>query len=169
RIAALIARLAAHFKPRVMVELGTCLGLTSLYLNRANPDSGRITVEGCSQTASIAQENFSKLNAEADLGVGNFDELLPQILSGLPQLDFLFIDGNHTREATLRYFQMALGKMHPGTVLIFDDSYWSEGMKDAWKAIMRHPEVRVTVDLFYLGLVFFKQDQQKEDFLIRFR
>lgn len=169
RIAALIARLVAHFKPRVMVELGTCLGLTSLYLTRASPDSRLITVEGCRQTASIAQENFSKMNADIDLRVGNFDELLPQILSGLPELDFLFIDGNHTREATLRYFHMALAKRHPGTVLIFDDIYWSEGMKDAWKTIKRHPEVRVTVDLFYIGLVFFKQDQQKEDFLIRFR
>lgn len=109
------------------------------------------------------------MNADIDLRVGNFDELLPQILSGLPELDFLFIDGNHTREATLRYFHMALAKRHPGTVLIFDDIYWSEGMKDAWKTIKRHPEVRVTVDLFYIGLVFFKQDQKKEDFLIRFR
>lgn len=169
RIASLIARLAAEFRPRSIVELGTCLGLTSLYLSKASPSSRLITVEGCPQTAAVARENFARMNAEIDLRVGNFDDVLPQVLEELPALDFLFIDGNHTREATLRYFNWALGRSHPGTVLIFDDIYWSEGMKDAWESIKSHPEVRVTVDLFYIGLVFFKKDQEKEDFRIRFR
>lgn len=168
RIASLIARLAAEFKPRSIVELGTCLGLTSLYLSKASPTSRLITVEGCSQTAAVARENFAKMNAGVDLRVGNFDDVLPQVLSELPELDFLFIDGNHTREATLRYFHWALTRAHSGTVLIFDDIYWSEGMKGAWQTIKSHPDVRVTVDLFYIGLVFFKQDQEKEDFRIRF-
>jgi hypothetical protein len=40
-------------------------------------------------------------------------------------------------------------------------------MKEAWEIIKVHPQVTVTVDLFWIGLVYFKKGQVKEDFLIR--
>jgi len=52
-------------------------------------------------------------------------------------------------------------------MLIFDDIYWSEGMKEAWAEIKVHPQVKVTIDLFWIGLVFFKSGQAKEDFKIK--
>jgi len=82
-------------------------------------------------------------------------------------LDFVFVDGNHQKEATLKYFEWCLPKVHENTLLIFDDIYWSEGMKQAWAEIKAHPKVTVTVDLFWIGLVFFKPGRAKEDFLIK--
>ncbi len=67
-----------------------------------------------------------------------------------------------------RYFEQCLPKVHEGTMLIFDDIYWSEGMKQAWAQIKANPQVTVTVDLFWIGLVFFKTGRVKEDFKIRF-
>src|SRR5690606_5936835 len=147
RIARLIARLANEFCPETIVELGTSLGITTLYLSKASPFSRIITVEGCPRTAGVAQENFDCLHAEnIDARIGNFDVLFPQIVNELPKIDFLFIDGNHRKEATLSYFYNCLPKVHPGTILIFDDIYWSEGMKEAWKEIQNHPSVTVTID-----------------------
>lgn len=169
RVAKLIARLAAFSKPRTIIELGTCLGVTTSYLAEASPSSKIITVEGCPETAEIARENFRKLNLSAiELRIGDFDIVLPQILAEQSKVDFLFIDGNHRKEATLNYFYACLPMVHEGTVLIFDDIYWSRGMRDAWEEIKNHPQVRVTVDLFYIGLVFFKTDQHKENFKVRF-
>lgn len=169
RVAKLIGRLAAFSKSKTIIELGTCLGVTTCYLAKASPSSQVITVEGCSETAQIAQENFEKLGIPGiDLKVGNFDLLLPEILQDQMKLDFLFIDGNHRKEATLNYFYACLDKVHQDTILIFDDIYWSQGMKEAWKEIKQHPKVTVTVDLFFVGLVFFKTDQEKEDFKVRF-
>lgn len=169
RVAKLIARLASFSKGKTIIELGTCLGITTSYLAKACPSSTVITAEGCPETAKIAQENFDKLGLNnVNLKVGNFDVLLPQIIEELPEIDFLFIDGNHRKEATLNYFNACLPKVHEGTMLIFDDIYWSEGMKEAWEEIKKHPSVSVTVDLFYIGLVFFKTDQHKEDFKVRF-
>jgi len=169
RIAKLIARLAHDFKPRTIIELGTCLGITTLYLSKANPSSSIITVEGCPETATVARENFEKLGVHnIEIKVGDFDFLFPQILADMPEIDFLFVDGNHRKSATLDYFYQCLPKIHEGSLLIFDDIYWSEGMKEAWAEIKKHPSVTVTVDLFYIGLVFFKKDQAKEDFKIRF-
>lgn len=170
RIARLIARLANEFQPETIIELGTCLGITSLYLSKASPASRIITVEGCPQTAGIAKENFEKLDADnLEIRIGNFDILFPRLIHELPKIDFLFLDGNHRKDATLNYFYACLPKVHAGTILIFDDIYWSEGMKEAWAEIKNHPQVTVTIDLFYIGLVFFKPDQVKEHFNVRFR
>ena len=169
KLAQLLYRLAAHFKPRNIIELGTCLGITTLYLQKAAPDAHVYTMEGCPQTAGVAKETFEQAGLDAvELITGNFDDNLPGVINNLDQLDFIFVDGNHQKDATLKYFEWCLPKVHEDTLLIFDDIYWSEGMKEAWAQIKAHPQVTVTVDLFWIGLVFFKSGRVKEDFLIRY-
>lgn len=169
RLAQLIFRLAREFHPRNVVELGTCLGLTTAYLAKAMPDAEIITVEGCPQTAAVARENLKQLGLEkVKVLTGGFDILLPQILGELEYLDFIFIDGNHRKDATLTYFHQCLGKIHEDSVMIFDDIYWSKGMEEAWNEIREHPRVTVTVDLFWIGVVFFRKGQATEHFKVRF-
>lgn len=168
RIAKLLARLANFSQPGTIIELGTCLGITTSYLAKAMPAAHVISVEGCPETAVIAKENFTQQSLQnIELRVGNFDLILPQIIDEQESIDFLFIDGNHRKQATLDYFYASLAKVHSGTMLIFDDIYWSKGMKEAWEEIKAHSQVTVTVDLFYIGLVFFKKDQRKEHFKVR--
>lgn len=169
RLAQLIFRLAADLKPKNIIELGTCLGITTAYLAKAAPEARLISIEGCPETSAIARENLGKLKiTNTELLVGNFDEILPKIIEEIPLLDFVFIDGNHRKEATLNYFKWCLPRIGENSLLIFDDIYWSQGMKEAWEEIKAHPEVSVTIDLFYIGLVFFKNGRVKEDFKIRF-
>jgi len=168
KLAQLLYRLAADVKPDSIIELGTCLGTTSLYLQMAAPQAKVYTLEGCPKTAGIAKETFKKAGLNnIDLTVGNFDDTLPGVIKGLDKLDFVFVDGNHQKDATLKYFEWCLPKVHENTLLIFDDIYWSEGMKEAWAEIKAHPQVTVTVDLFWIGLVFFKTGRSKEDFLVK--
>ncbi|MGZ3766744.1 MAG: O-methyltransferase [Mucilaginibacter sp.] len=168
KLAQLIYRLVNDQKPENIIELGTCLGTTSLYLRNAASDAELYTLEGCPETAGIAAEVFKKAGVGNIKQVtGNFDDTLPGVITGLDQLDFVFVDGNHQKQATLKYFEWCLPKVHENTLLIFDDIYWSEGMKEAWEIIKAHPKVTVTIDLFWIGLVYFKKGQVKEDFLIR--
>ncbi len=168
KLAQLLYRLVNDLQPRNMIELGTCLGTTSLYLKKAAPKAQLFTLEGCPETAKIAASVFEKAGIEdIELITGNFDDTLPGVINSLDQLDFVFVDGNHQKDATLKYFEWCLPKVQESTLLIFDDIYWSEGMKEAWAEIKAHPEVTVTVDLFWIGLVYFKKGQVKEDFLIR--
>lgn len=169
RLAQLIYRLVANQEPSNIIELGTCLGITTLYLQQAAPQAALYTLEGCPQTAAVAAEVFQQEDANnIEQQTGNFDETLKPLIDSLPQLDFVYVDGNHQKDATLRYFEWCLSKVHQDTLLIFDDIYWSEGMKEAWAAIKAHPQVTVTVDLFWIGLVYFRKGQKKEDFRVRF-
>lgn len=170
RIAKLIARLAAASNATTIIEQGTGLGITTAYLAKASPLSKVISVEGCPQTAAVARENLDTLGLQSvDLRIGDFDDILPQIIEEEEKIDFLYIGGNRRKEATLNYFHACLSKVHEKSVLIFHDIYWSEGMKEAWQEIKAHSSVSVSIDLFYIGIVFFKTDQRKEDFKIRFR
>ncbi len=169
RLAQLLYRLVKNQQPSNILELGTCLGLTTGYFALACPDAKVITIEGCPQTAQIAAENFKALELRAiDLHVGNFDELLPPLLATQEKVDFVYIDGNHRKDATLNYFHWCLPKVNENSLLVFDDIYWSKGMKEAWEEIKVHPQVMVTIDLFWIGLVFFKKNQAKEHFKIKF-
>ncbi|KQS41500.1 O-methyltransferase [Pedobacter sp. Leaf194] len=170
RLAKLIYRLAQNTKPRTAIELGTCLGITTAYLSKASPEAHIITIEGCPETANVARKNFKDLDSDnIELHVGNFDEILPDIISRQPTLDFVYIDGNHRKDATLNYFKWCLPKVTENSLLIFDDIYWSQGMKEAWKQIKSHPDVTVTIDLFWIGLVYFKKGQAKEHFKLKFK
>jgi len=168
KLAQLLYRLVADLNPHNIIELGTCLGITTLYLQKASLAANVYTLEGCPETAGVAAETFKKAGInDVKLLTGNFDNTLPDVINNLSQLDFVFVDGNHQKEATLKYFEWCLPKVHENTLLIFDDIYWSHGMKEAWTEIKANPKVTVTIDLFWIGLVFFKPGQAKEDFLVK--
>lgn len=166
----LFNRLIRRFQPQTILELGTSLGLTTLYMSRARPDSQIISFEGCPETAKIARENFEKSEAEnIEIVIGNIDETLPKELAKLPApVDYAYFDANHRYEPTVRYFENCLTYAHNDSLFIFDDIYWSPEMTKAWEYIKQHPQVTLTVDLFWIGLVFFRKEQVKEHFVLRF-
>jgi predicted O-methyltransferase YrrM len=165
----LLFRLVNYFQPSQVIELGTSLGISTSYLASANSKINVITVEGCPAIAEIANKNFKQLGLKnIEQKIGNFDTLLPLLLNKMQQVDFIFFDGNHTKEATLNYFNQCLPKTHENSVFIFDDIYWSDEMKQAWTEIKNNAKVIVTVDLFFMGIVFFRKEQVKQHFVIKF-
>ncbi len=170
RLAQLLFRLVNHFRPAVTLELGTSLGLSTAYLALADSRQRVISFEGCPATAVVARETFRELDlGNVELVEGNLDDTLPAVLAQLDvPLDFVFFDGNHRYEPTLRYFEQCLAKAHAESVFVVDDIHWSAEMERAWAAIQAHPAVVVTVDLFYVGLVFFRPQQPRQHFRLRY-
>lgn len=170
RLARLLFRLVNEVQPDYMLELGTSLGLTTAYLGSARRQAQQfISLEGCPNLAQTARENLADLGlAHIQIQAGNIDQTLAQVLETFPRLDFVFFDANHRFEPTLRYFHQCLAKAHEGCIFVFDDIYWSPEMAQAWQEIKAHHQVTVTVDLFWVGLVFFRQGQAKEHFTLRF-
>lgn len=164
----MLHRLAHCFSPAVVLELGTSLGIGTLYLRTAVPGADLHTLEGCPATAALAAKNFDQAGFDdIRIHVGPFDETLPGLLASGLRPDFVFIDGNHLPEPTIRYFELLLQYSGPETVMIFDDIHWSKGMEEAWRQITRHPSVRVSIDLFQMGLVFFRPGLSPERYILR--
>ena len=167
--AQLIYRLIKFFKPKNILELGTSLGVTTLYMSSAKPDSRIISIEGSPEIAKIANSSFVKFNFKnIELVQANFDEILQEKLIEMEEVDLVIFDGNHTKLATLKYFELCLKFCNNETIFIFDDIRWSQEMKEAWLKIINHKSSIVTLDLFFLGVVFLRTEQQKEHFVIRF-
>jgi predicted O-methyltransferase YrrM len=165
----LLYKLAAYYKPETILELGTSLGLATTYLALGNPDAKVVTIEGCSETSKIAQDTFILANANnITLVNGEFEEILPLTFFDLRTLGIVYFDGNHTKKATLNYFEQCIPFTNNNSLFIFDDIHWSDEMEEAWGEIKKNKNVTLTVDLFQLGLVYFHKELTKQDFVIRF-
>ncbi len=165
----LLSRLAREFGKPLILELGTSLGISTMYLAASCPDSDVWTIEGCPETAAIAQENFNEANfRNIKLFKGPFDEVLPGIYAEGLRPGLVFIDGNHRREPVIKYFNQLAEHSDAGTVIIIDDIYHSAEMADAWKEIKKHPGVSVSIDIFRMGIVFFREGINRSDYIIRY-
>ena len=165
----LLFRLVNRFQPAVIFDLGTSLGITTSYLAGARQQAQVYTFEGCPNIVLEAQNNFNQLGlVNISLVQGNLDDTLLAQLQAVNELDFVFFDGNHRYEPTMRYFNACLARHHGNSVFVVDDIYLSQEMKRAWREIKKHPQVRQTVDLYFIGLVFFRSTQPKEDFTLYF-
>ncbi len=179
--ARLLNRLVRYLQVEQALELGTSLGIGTAAMATGN-QTRVLSVEGCPQTAAVAQKQFREFRlGNIDLKTASFEQVLEEISPGFGQgndedrgtrenpsrFDMVYLDGNHQKQATLDYFECLLPAAHNDTVFIFDDIHWSKDMEEAWEEIKKHPRVRVSIDTFQWGLVFFRREQEKEHFVIR--
>jgi len=165
----LLYRLVNYFKPTTIIELGTSLGISTMYLASVNHGCQVYTIEGDPILSRIASENLNKLAIKnVSLITGDFDIELSSLLSKIEKVDLVFVDGNHTEEATLRYFKVLSEKAHDNSLIVFDDIRWSDSMKNAWRNICDDQNVSISIDLFNCGLVFFRKGVVKQHFNLRY-
>ena len=89
-------------------------------------------------------------------------QMLGRVLQAHPDFANVFIID------TPNTYAEVLAQAKPDTVIVVLDIYDSIVLKNQWKLIQAHSAVTVTIDLFYVGLVYFRKSQAKEDFKIRF-
>lgn len=166
--AELLFRIVQYFQPKHILEIGTSLGLATSALSLGNKNTKIITLEGCQNTMSVAQNQLKKINSNnIEFKVAEFDTYLKNSNLKSQIFDLIYFDGNHQKQATLDYFESLLPTITNDTVWIFDDIHWSKEMQEAWKIIQNHPKVTVTIDTYQWGFVFFRREQPKEHFIIR--
>ncbi len=176
--AKLLFRIVNYFQPNSILEIGTSLGLATSALalgidtktnkEKQNNNAKITTLEGCPNTALIAktQCQLQKFNNIEFVNTEFSSYLSTQHPTPNTQ-DLIYFDGNHSRKATLEYFELLLPTSSNNSVWIFDDIHWSKDMEEAWEIIKNHPKVTVTIDTFQWGIVFFRNEQKKEHFVIR--
>ena len=169
KYAQLLFRLVNRFASNNILEIGTSLGISTLYLSLPDKKNHVFTLEGSPEIAALAQKNFNLLKRDnIELICGEFEESLPLVLSKTPFLDFVYFDGNHQKNATLSYFRKCITHTSEKSIFVFDDIHWSSDMNIAWEEIKYHPAVTLSIDLFQFGIVFFHKGQVKQHFTLRF-
>ncbi len=166
--AKLLFRIVNYFQPENSLEIGTSLGLATAALTLGNKKGRITTLEGCTNTMSIAKNQCQLQNLNNIEFVNTkFEEYLKNHNLQPTTYNLIYFDGNHSKKATLDYFELLLPTITNDTVWIFDDIHWSGAMEEAWGIIKKHPKVTVTIDTFQWGIIFFRSEQEKEHFVIR--
>jgi len=164
-----LSRLVSFMNAGQILELGTSLGITSIYLAKANPEARIITLEGCPELSKMARDTFSRLNLKnITVRVGRFEDTIDPALEELGKVDLVFIDGNHRGDALMDYFNQCLRYSHNGTVIVIDDIHASPSMEQAWGEICQDERVTVSLDLFYSGWVLLRKESSKQHFRLRY-
>ena len=167
RYGQLYHRAVAHFRAEHVLELGTSLGINSMYL-AAHAGTHVTTIEGSPEVANLAMSLFAKRQV-SNIAVicDNIDNVLARVVDQLPRVDFVFLDANHRLAPTLRYFELIVAKVHHRSVIVVDDIHDSPEMNKAWNEIKRHPRTKGTADLFRCGFVFFDPSLNSQHFVLQ--
>jgi predicted O-methyltransferase YrrM len=165
----LLYSITRHVCPEVIIELGTSCGISTMYMASGQNNGLIYTLEGWPALAKEAQGILDRAGfVNAEVITGKFVETLPELLSKVQKLDLVYLDGDHTLEGTLYYFEICLEKVHPGSVFVMDDIHWSRDMEKAWDIIRNHKRVSLSFDLFRMGILMFKPDIPKQHYSIRY-
>jgi len=149
-------KIVQTYSPKRILELGTGAGISTLYQAFPQKHDLFVTVEGIPSLLKIAKQNLDFFGISKVEGIcGNFEAVLPDLLDRFDALDYVFIDGHHQGFARQKYFELLLPKLHSESILVFSDIYWSSDMEAAWKEIQQHPKVRLSIDIFDFGVLFF--------------
>lgn len=167
KYATLYRALVTHFKAQNVIELGTSLGITTLYLSP--PGTNTKTFEGSEEIAAIARRIFEEARYKnIEVITGNIDETLPSQIDAVNSVDLVFMDAFHRYDATMRYFGLLLGKLHSKSIVIVDDIHYSGEMERAWNEVKTHDRVHATADLYRCGLVFFDPSLNRQHVVLDF-
>jgi predicted O-methyltransferase YrrM len=150
RAAQLLYSIAAEYRPKTILELGTNIGISSAYL--AASDSRVTSLEASPYRLRVARTVHQSLGLHVDYVQGLFTETLQPTLERMPAVEMAFIDGHHQYQPTLDYFEMVAARAAPHCVFIFDDIRWSRGMRQAWDELRRRPLFSATADLYDMGV-----------------
>lgn len=165
----ILHQIVKHYNPKIMIELGTCFGISTRYLAHDFRGTQFYSIEGSPERHRIAKSHLDSLQKPSiTLIQSSFEEAISFIVKQHDSIDLVFIDGNHTYSATMQYFISFLPYLHTKSILIFDDIHWSADMLAAWREICKNDKVSLTIDLFQFGICFFNPDLSKENKILRY-
>jgi predicted O-methyltransferase YrrM len=164
-----LSRMAAEFGYPLIIELGTSLGISTMYMAGSCKETQLVSIEGCPNTAAIARQNLLEAGIDnVKIIVGPFDEILPGILKSGVKPGLVFIDGNHRKEPVIKYFNQIAEISDSKTAVIIDDISYSRDMAEAWNEIKLHKKVSVSIDINRMGILFFREVIYHNNYIIRY-
>ena len=165
----LLFRIVNHYQSKNILELGTSIGITTAYLASVDSRAKCSTIEGSKTKQQIAKSLHKDLKINNIKYIcDNIDNCLEDIVKEYEYLDFVYFDANHTQEATKRYYDICVTKIHDKSVFVFDDIHWSNDMEIFWNELIKDERIKVSFELYGMGIVFFNSRIPKQQYKLYF-
>ncbi len=164
-----LLNLYAFVNPELIIEIGNCRGISAFSLSLPLDEKAKYIIEE-NKLIQKSAEDFSKkmtLPGFYYLEGNQADriEILDSKLNG----NIMAIYHLDPENAALpEYFYSLVNKCSAHSVIVCSGIHHSGLSEKQWKIIQQIDNVRLTIDLFYLGIVFFKEELQKENYVIKF-
>jgi predicted O-methyltransferase YrrM len=148
---ALLAYFCSQTPGRQVLEIGTgngavTRGLEGLPLGK---------LHSLEEDQDLWKKAQAKGNPATNYLWGKAEDRLPELLEGLEQLDFLFVNTLYSKVELQRVIDLCKPKLHAESILAFANIHRSTEMEQAWREIQADPTVQLTLDFFDYGLVWF--------------
>ena len=156
----LLYRLVRYFEPESVVSFGKLSALNTSAL-----------ALGHLQTKVYLEESDDFLETLNSMGVVNVSLIQPAEFDSehFKRLNtgFVFFSRDSFEEDTWDYLADCLSHKTSESVFVFEGIHHNRDMQDAWEEIKANEDVSVTFDLYCVGLVFFKEGIEKQDFVLK--
>jgi predicted O-methyltransferase YrrM len=137
------------------IEVGANVGLGSVWIAAALDRPQRLMLlDGAGALLQIADRHVQEIAGfSCELHEGLFAETVPALADELPDesVDFVFIDGEHFYEPTMRDADLIIPKVRDTGVIVFDDISWNDDMERAWAELARRPDCQLAIEPRHRG------------------
>lgn len=141
----LLFRLVNYSRPKTLVEVGKGNGDAFRYMQAARSSMDAISVDG-----SDWKEVHRQLEVE---------------LKRKKQIDFLHIAFTPYYKEV---FDAIFPYLHQQSIVVIGEIYASKGRKEWWKQLAIDERIRLTFDLYDIGLMFLDTKRYKQNFTVNF-
>ncbi|MDI9366596.1 MAG: hypothetical protein QM541_16690 [Flavobacterium sp.] len=160
KINKLLFRIANYYQPKSVLIIDETIGITTSYIALANTDA--------SVYSYFSQaKNFEKVKAVVTTCNAENCHFVTSITTK-KQHDLVYVDA---KNAVLLndVLQQVLPLLHPQSILIVNNINSSKKIEAQWLQLQTNSTVTLTINLFQVGLVFFRPENKiAQHFTIRF-
>ena len=157
----LLYRMVRYFEPDSVVSFG--------HMSALNASAMAL---GHMQTKVYLEQSESFLETLNSLGVVNVNLIQPEefVSEHFRRLNtgFVFFSRDSFEDDTWDYLVDCLNYKTTNSVFVFEGIHHNRDMQDAWEEIKANEDVSVTFDLFCVGMVFFREGIEKQDFVLKY-
>ena len=92
-----------------------------------------------------------------------------ELIESDESIDFAYIGEGQDKANMLQSASGLIDKMHSNSLVILHGIHDDADMETVWNALKKHSNIRLTIDLFAIGILFCRKEQkEKEYFIIRY-
>lgn len=157
----LLYRLVRYLEPETVLTFGQLSALNTSALALGNLQT-KVYLEQSSDFLETLN-SMGVVNVNLIRHDGNEEEQFERVNTG-----FVFYALDDFGDDTWNNLEDGFGTVDEDTVLVFEGIHHSRHTETAWEAIKANEDVTVTMDLYCIGIVFFREGIEKQDFVLKY-